>query len=38
MAHGLTYAEIGDKLKVSKETVRTFVDRAKSKVQQGFTV
>lgn len=33
---GLTYAEIADKLKVSRTSVQKFVERAKSKVQQGI--
>lgn len=36
-AQGLTILEIADRLKVSKGTVQTFLKRAKSKVQQGFT-
>jgi len=36
MAHGLTYAEIGDKLGLSRYTVRVFVERARSKAQQRF--
>ena len=34
MAHGLTYSEIGDRLGVSRHTVRVFVDRAKAKVSE----
>ena len=32
MAHGLTYAEIGDRLKLSRRTVQQYVERAKQKV------
>lgn len=32
---GLTYAEIGSKLKVSRGTVQSYVKRAQAKVQQG---
>lgn len=32
MAHGLTFQEIGDRLGLSRHTVRVFVDRAKVKV------
>ena len=34
MAHGLTFQEIGDRLGVSRHTVRVFVDRAKAKVSE----
>jgi len=34
MAHGLTFQEIGDRLGLSRHTVRAFVDRAKSKVSE----
>ena len=34
MAHGLTFQEIGDRLGLSKHTVRVFVDRAKAKVRE----
>lgn len=37
MAQGLTYSEIGVILKVSIRSVRSYIDRAKSKVQQGIT-
>ncbi|NOV01359.1 sigma factor-like helix-turn-helix DNA-binding protein [Paenibacillus planticolens] len=37
MAHGLTYAEIADRLRVSRTSVQKFVERAKSKVQQGIS-
>lgn len=33
---GLTYAEIAIKLEVSIRTVRSYIDRAKDKVQQGL--
>lgn len=36
MAKGLSHAEIGKELKISKNTARTFIDRAKSKIQQGI--
>ena len=34
MAHGLTFQEIGDRLGLSRHTVRVFVDRAKAKVRE----
>jgi len=34
MAHGLTFQEIGDRLGVSRYTVRVFVERAKAKVRE----
>ncbi|MNB80566.1 positive control sigma-like factor [compost metagenome] len=36
MAQGLTLAAISDKLGVSKNTVRMYVDRAKIKISQDF--
>jgi RNA polymerase sigma-70 factor (ECF subfamily) len=32
MAHGLTYAEIGDRLGLARRTVQQYVDRARNKV------
>jgi RNA polymerase sigma-70 factor (ECF subfamily) len=37
MAHGLTYAEIGDRLKVSRATVQRYVERARDKVQRAIS-
>jgi len=37
MAHGLTYAEIGDRLGLSRNTVRVFVERARAKAQQRLS-
>src|SRR5690606_40090054 len=37
MAHGLTYAEIGDRLKLSRASVRMYLDRAKKKVEERFS-
>lgn len=36
MSQGLSYAKIGEEMKISRNTVRTFVERAKSKIQQGL--
>lgn len=36
MAHGLTYAEIGARLKVSRATVQRFVERARDKIQRAI--
>jgi RNA polymerase sigma-70 factor (ECF subfamily) len=32
MAHGLTYAEIGDRLRLSRRTVQQYVERARKKI------
>lgn len=37
MAHGLTYTEIGDRLGVSKATVQSYIERAKSKAQRQIS-
>lgn len=36
-AHGLTYSDIADRLKVSKATVQKFCSRARDKVGQGIS-
>lgn len=35
-AKGLSYSEIGDRMKINRFTVRTFIKRAKAKVQIGI--
>jgi len=37
MAHGLTQNEIADRLKVSRASVRMYLDRAKKKVEEKFS-
>ncbi len=37
MAHGLTYQEISARLELSKRSIQEYVNRAKSKIQQGFS-
>jgi len=37
MAQGLSYSEIAQELKISKNSVRTFVRRAKQKIQQKIS-
>lgn len=37
MAHGLTISEISDRLKVSRRSVQTFLERARSKIQQRLS-
>lgn len=36
MAQGLSYADIGKELKLTKAAVQSYVDRARGKVQLGF--
>lgn len=37
MAHGLTYAEISARLKLSRATVQRYIERARDKVQQRIS-